>query len=110
VLDWLISPAFAQSSAAGQSSSWLMTALPLVMLAFLYFVMIRPQSRRTKEHRAMVSAIAKGDEVVTSGGLAGRVNNVGESYITLEVSDNVSVKVLKSSVTTVLPKGALKTL
>ena len=56
-----------------------MTALPLVMLAFLYFVMIRPQSRRTKEHRAMVSAIAKGDEVVTSGGLAGRVNNVGEA-------------------------------
>lgn len=84
----------------------LLVALPL----FLYFVMIRPQARKTREHRAMVSSITKGDEVVTSGGLAGRVNSVGESYVSLEIADNVTIKVLKSSVTTVLPKGALKNL
>jgi preprotein translocase subunit YajC len=84
----------------------LLVALPL----FLYFVMIRPQARKTREHRAMVSSITKGDEVVTSGGLAGRVNSVGESYVSLEIADNVTIKVLKSAVTTVLPKGALKNL
>ena len=106
-----ISPAFAQTApaAGGDMSSSLMSMLPLVlMFVVLYFVMIRPQMKRQKEHRAMVTALAKGDEVVTNGGLAGRVDEVGESFITLEVAPNVKIKVQKGAVSQVLPKGSLK--
>ena len=84
----------------------------LVVLAMLfglmYFMMIRPQMKRQKEHRAMVSALAKGDEVVSNGGLAGRVEEVGETFLTIEIAPNVKVKLQKGAVSQVLPKGSLK--
>ena len=83
--------------------------MPLVLLfVLLYFLMIRPQAKRAKEHRNMLQALQKGDEVVTSGGTLGKVTNVGEQFITLEIAPNVEIKVQKPSVQTVLPKGTIK--
>ncbi|WP_349254758.1 preprotein translocase subunit YajC [Aromatoleum sp.] len=84
---------------------------PLVlMFIVLWFLMIRPQMKRAKEHKTMVSALAKGDEVITQGGIAGRVTKVGDAYLNLEIADNVTIVVQNQAVVTVLPKGTLKTL
>ncbi len=83
--------------------------LPLVlMFVVLYFVMIRPQMKRQKEVKAMLEAIAKGDEVVTGGGLLGRITKMGESYLTLEIATGVEVQIQRSAVVQVLPKGTVK--
>lgn len=88
-----------------------MGMLPLIlMFVVLYFLMIRPQMKRAKEHKSMVEALAKGDEVVTQGGIAGRVAEIGENFIHLEVADKTNIVVQKQAVATVLPKGTLKTL
>jgi preprotein translocase subunit YajC len=109
MLDFIISPAFAQATA--QQPSALVQFAPLVVLFVLfYFLLIRPQMKRSKEHRQMLEKVAKGDEVVTTGGLAGKVVTIGEAYLTIEVADGVSVKVQKAAVGSVLPKGTLKTL
>jgi preprotein translocase subunit YajC len=92
-----------------QSESTLLQLLPLVlMFVVLYFVMIRPQMKRQKEHKAMIDALAKGDEVVTAGGFLGRVSKLGESYLYIEVANGVELQVQRSSVVQVLPKGTLK--
>lgn len=109
----LITPAFAQTApaaaAGGDFASQLTGMLPLVlMFVVLYFVMIRPQMKRQKEHRAMVDALARGDEVVTAGGLLGRVADLDEQFLQLEVSSGVKVQVQRPAVTQVLPKGTLK--
>lgn len=105
-----ISNAFAQGTGGGAESS-LMSFLPLVlMFAVLYFIMIRPQMKRQKEHRNMLAAMAKGDEVVTNGGLVGKVTKVGEAYVGVEVSEGTEITVQKSAVTTILPKGTIKSL
>ncbi|MDG2537231.1 preprotein translocase subunit YajC [Dyella jiangningensis] len=86
-----------------------MTFLPLILLfVVFYFLMIRPQMKRQKEHRNMVAALSKGDEVVTNGGIAGKVDEVGESFITVEIAPNVKIKLQKGAVQQVLPKGTLK--
>lgn len=105
-----ISEAFAQSAAGGASTqSSLMSLLPLVlMFVVLYFIMIRPQMKRQKEHRTMIEALAKGDEVVTSGGLFGRVTQLVDAIVTLEVSPGVEVRVQRSAISQVLPKGTIK--
>ncbi|WP_332672868.1 preprotein translocase subunit YajC [Aromatoleum sp.] len=104
-----ISNAYAQ--AAADPTGGLMGMLPLIlMFIVLWFLMIRPQMKRAKEHKAMVAAIAKGDEVVTQGGIAGRVTQIGENYLHVEVADNVNIVVQVQAVATVLPKGTLKTL
>ena len=108
-----ISSAFAQSApaaaAGGDLQSTLMSMLPLVlMFVVLYFVMIRPQMKKQKEHKSMIDALAKGDEVVTSGGMLGKVSKMGESHIGLEVSNGVEVQVQRSAVVQVLPKGSIK--
>lgn len=105
-----ISSAYAQAAgAAGESGNPLISFLPLIaMFAVLYFVMIRPQMKRQKEHKAMVEALSKGDEIVTAGGLVGKVVKAGESYIELEVGTNVVVQMQRSAVVQVLPKGSLK--
>ena len=82
----------------------------LLMFVVLYFLMIRPQMKRAKEHKAMIEALQKGDEVVTAGGLVGRVSKIGDNYVSLQVADNVEVVVQRASVQMVLPKGTLKTL
>ena len=82
--------------------------LPLVlMFVVLYFVMIRPQMRKQKEHRTMIEALAKGDEVATAGGMLGKVTRMGESYLTLEISPGVEVQLQRSAIVQVLPKGAI---
>lgn len=111
VLDFLISPAYAQAAAPASAPNALMQFLPLVVLVVLfYFMLIRPQMKRSKEQRQMLGSLAKGDEAITTGGLAGRISAIGENYITLEIADNVSVKIQKSAVVSVLPKGSLKAL
>jgi len=85
------------------------TMLPLVlMFVVLYFVMIRPQMKRQKEHKTMVDALAKGDEIVTSGGLLGKITKIGESFIGIEIANGVEIQVQRSAVVQVLPKGTVK--
>ena len=89
--------------------STLMSMLPLVMMfVVLYFVMILPQMKKQKEHRAMIDGLAKGDEVVTSGGVVGKVAKMGDNYLGLEVASGVEIQIQRSAVTLVLPKGSLK--
>ena len=89
--------------------STLMSMLPLLlMFAVLYFVMIRPQMKKQKEHRSMIDALAKGDEVVTAGGLLGKVSKIGDAYIGVELTAGVEVQLQRSAVVQVLPKGTLK--
>ncbi len=105
-----ISNAYAQTAAGGGESS-LMTFLPIiVMFAVLYFLMIRPQMKRQKEQRAMMDALAKGDEVVAAGGVLGKVTKVTDAYVTLEIAAGTAIVVQKSAVVTLLPKGTLKDL
>ncbi len=86
-----------------------MSMLPLVlMFVVLYFVMIRPQMKKQKEHRAMVEALAKGDEIVTGGGLLGKVTKIGDTYIGVEVASGVEMQLQRSAVVQVLPKGTIK--
>jgi preprotein translocase subunit YajC len=107
MLDFLISPAFAQQ-AAPQGNA-LMQFLPLVLLLVLfYFMLIRPQMKRSREHKDMLTKLAKGDEVITGGGLTGVVRDIGENFVTVEIADNVPVKMQKSAIVSVLPKGTLK--
>lgn len=102
-----ISNAYAQTG--GDPTGGLMSLLPLIlMFVILWFLMIRPQMKRSKEHKAMVAALAKGDEVVTQGGVAGRVSDLNDNFVHLEVADNVDIIVQRSAVATVLPKGTLR--
>ncbi|WP_101048766.1 preprotein translocase subunit YajC [Macromonas nakdongensis] len=104
-----ISNAYAQAAATGDTTSTLMSMLPLVlMFVVLYFVMIRPQMKRQKEHKTMIEALGKGDEVVTAGGLLGKVAKVGDTYIGVELADGVEVQMQRTAVVQVLPKGTLK--
>ncbi|MBM3389366.1 MAG: preprotein translocase subunit YajC [Betaproteobacteria bacterium] len=107
-----ISTAYAQTAPAaaqGGIESSLMSLLPLIlMFVVLYFIMIRPQMKRQKEHKAMVDALAKGDEVVTAGGLYGKISKVGDSNLHIEVAQGIEVMVQRQAVTQVLPKGSIK--
>ncbi len=109
----LISEAFAQAAPAAAAASDsplgnITGMLPIIlMFVVLYFVMIRPQMKRQKEAKAMIDALAKGDEVVTSGGLLGRISKIGESYLTVEISNGVEIQVQRGAVVQVLPKGTV---
>ena len=106
-----ISSAFAQTTpaAGGDLQSSLMGMLPLVlMFVVLYFVMIRPQMRKAKEHKSMVESLAKGDEIVTGGGMLGRVSKIGDTFISVEVANGIEVQLQRSAVAQVLPKGTFK--
>lgn len=98
----------AQAAPGAAGGGLSMILMMVVLFGLMYFMMIRPQMKRQKEHRSMVSALAKGDEVVSNGGLAGRVDEVGETFITIEIAPNVKVKLQKGAVSQVLPKGSLK--
>lgn len=110
LLDFLIPTAQAQAAAgaAPAGAGWGTLLFPVVLIAIMYFLMIRPQVKRQKEHRALLEKLSKGDEVLTSGGLAGVITEVGDSFVTLEVADGVRVRVQKGAVGNVLPKGTLK--
>jgi preprotein translocase subunit YajC len=108
-----ISSAFAQTAPAaaggGDIGSSLMSMLPLLlMFVVLYFVMIRPQMKRQKEHKAMIEALAKGDEVATVGGLLGKISRIGDTTLGLELASGVEVHLQRSAVVQVLPKGTIK--
>ena len=106
-----ISQAFAQTAPAASNGteSSLLSLLPIVlMFVVLYFIMIRPQMKRQKEHKAMVEALAKGDEVVTAGGMLGRISKLGDTYLSVEIANGVEVQVQRSAVVQVLPKGTFK--
>jgi preprotein translocase subunit YajC len=107
----LISNAFAQTAGAGSAAGGLMSFLPIIlMFAVLWFIMIRPQMKRQKESKAMLEALAKNDEVVTAGGILGKVTKVTDQYVSLEIAEGTEITVQKNAVTTVLPKGSLKSL
>ena len=107
-MDLLISSAYAQAAGSSPQST-LMQFLPIVVLfVAFYFLLIRPQTKKAKEHRDMVAKLAVGDEVVTSGGILGRVTEAGETFVTVEVAKDVSIKVQRFQVSQLMPKGTFK--
>lgn len=105
----LVSEAWAQAPAGGAGGGGFESILLIVaMFAVLYFLMIRPQMKRAKEHRALVDGLQKGDEVITAGGVLGRISKVSEGYVSLEIAPNVEIQVQRIAVQTVLPKGTMK--
>ncbi len=107
-MDFFITPAWAQA-ATGSTASTLTTILPLVLIfVVFYFLLIRPQTKRAKEHREMVAKLAVGDEVVTNGGILGRIGEVGENFVTLEVASQIAIRVQKIQIAQLMPKGTFK--
>ena len=106
----LIGSAFAQATGgAPAGDSGLIGFLPIIlMFVLLYFLMIRPQMKRAKEHKTMIEALQKGDEVVAAGGMLGRISRISDNYVTLEIADNVEIQVQRPAVQLVLPKGTIK--
>ena len=106
ILDFFIASAHAQDAT---QPGGLMSFLPLIIIfVIFYFLLIRPQMKRAKEHKKLVAELGNGDEVVTNGGLLGRITNVGESFITVELADNVQIKVQRHAISNVMPKGTIK--
>ena len=109
LLDLIIPLAHAQGAPApAGADAFSPLILMLVFFGVFYFIVLRPQMKRAKEHRQLLSQLAKGDEVVAAGGLLGRVVEIGDAFITLELADHVAIKVQKQAITAVLPKGSLK--
>ena len=104
----LINQAWAQGAGAAPGGGFESMLLIVLMFVVLYFLMIRPQMKRAKEHKTMIEALQRGDEVVTAGGLLGRISKLNENYITLEIASNVEIQVQRPSVQLVLPKGTIK--
>ena len=107
----LISPAFAQSTTGGPVGGDLMAFLPMVAIfVVFYFLLIRPQQKRAKETRAMLEALQKGDEVVTAGGVVGKISKISEAYAEVDIAPNVTITVQRSAISLLLPKGTIKNL
>lgn len=107
----LISNAYAQTAAAAGPMDSVMQFLPIIlMFVVLYFLMIRPQMKKAKEHKSLIEALGKGDEVITSGGIAGRITKVSDDFVTVAVAENVEIQMQKPAIAVVLPKGTLKSL
>lgn len=108
-MDFLISTAHAQAAQPPQPDMFTGLFLPMVFLAAVfYFLIIRPQSKRTKEHKNLLAELSKGDEVVTNGGMLGKIIKIGENFIEIEIADNVNVRVQKQAISNLMPKGTLK--
>jgi len=112
VLDLLISPAHAQAAAPAASGGLFGGGLgllfPLILIGVMYFLMIRPQMKRQKEHKAMLDKLNRGDEVITNGGIAGTVVEIGDNFVTVEIASGVVVRIQRGAIGNVLPKGTLK--
>ena len=105
----IISPAFAQAAPSGDPGY--IGLLPIVlMFVLLYFLMIRPQMKRAKESKAMVEALQKGDEVITAGGVVGRITKIGDGYVSLEIAPNTEISLQKAAIQVLLPKGSIKSI
>ena len=109
-MSFLISDALAQDAGASQSDPLLGLLFPIGLVVILYFLMIRPQVKRQKEHKKLVESLAKGDEVATMGGIVGRITDLGENFVQVEVAEGVVVKMRRPAVESVLPKGSIKEL
>ena len=107
-MSFFISDAMAQAAPAAQSFDPAALLFPLGLIFLFYFFLIRPQSKRAKEHRSMVEALSKGDEVVTQGGILGKITQVGENFISVEIADNITIKIQKGSIGALMPKGTIK--
>jgi preprotein translocase subunit YajC len=112
-IDLIIPPAMAQAAGQAAPGGFFGGGLggllfPIILIGVMYFLMIRPQMKRQKEHRAMLEKLGNGDEVITNGGVAGTVRELGEHFITVEIADNVRIRVQKGAIANVLPKGTLK--
>ena len=106
-----ISTAFAQAPAGGGTESQLMGLLPIIlMFVLLYFLMIRPQMKRAKEHKAMTEALQKGDEIVAGGGILGKITKVSDAYIAIEIAPDTEITIQRGAVVQLLPKGTIKAL
>lgn len=108
LLSFLISDANAQAGGAAGGSQFSLIVLPVAFIAIFYFLLIRPQQKQQKEHRAMLDALAVGNEIVTGGGVLGKVTELGEQFVTVEIADGVTVKVQKSSISKLLPKDTIR--
>lgn len=108
LLDFLIPTAYAQSAGGQPQGGFGMLVFPVILIAIMYFLMIRPQMKRQKEHKAMLDKLNRGDEVITSGGVAGTITDIGDNFVTVEIADNVRIRVQKGAIGNVLPKGTLK--
>ena len=106
----MISSAYAQAAGGGADGGMMNILFIVLMFVIIYFLMIRPQMKRAKEQRTMIEALQKGDEVITAGGVLGRISKMGEAYVTVEIAPNTEVSVQKAAVQTVLPKGTLKSI
>ena len=108
-MNFLISNAYAQGAPGAPAGGGISQIVILVaFVGLFYFMLIRPQQKRMKEQQAMLSKLASGDEVVTSGGILGRITDVGESFVTLEVADGVRIRVQRAQISQLMPKGTLK--
>lgn len=109
-MSFFISDAWAEAAPAAASAPDPLASmiLPIGLIVLFYFFLIRPQSKRHKAHKTMVSALQKGEEVVTTGGLLGKITNIGENFITLEISKDILIHVQRNSVQSVMPKGTMK--
>ncbi|ORU90629.1 MAG: preprotein translocase subunit YajC [Cycloclasticus sp. symbiont of Poecilosclerida sp. M] len=113
MLDFFISSAIAAEDVAqvatdANQPGWEGLLFPVGLIVIFYFLLIRPQQKRNKDHKTMVAEAKKGDEIVTSGGVLGKITEVGEHFLTLEIASNLSVQVMKTSISTVMPKGTYK--
>lgn len=106
-MDFFISNAYAQSAGAAGGGLEMLLMMG-VFFAIMYFMIIRPQQKRAKEHKNMLEALGKGDEVVTGGGLLGKITNIGDNFIEIEVANNTQVKVQRQAIASVMPKGTMK--
>jgi preprotein translocase subunit YajC len=111
MLDFFIPNAHAQAAAPGaQGGGFSFLIMAVIFVAFIYFFTWRPQAKRAKEQRNLMDSLAKGDEVMTAGGMLGRINKISDQYISLTVATNVDIAMQKSSIVSVMPKGTLKTI
>lgn len=108
-MSFFISDAIAEAApAAGQADPLASLILPIGLVVLFYFFLIRPQSKRQKEHKAMVADLQKGEEIVTTGGMLGKITNVGENFVTLEISKDACIHIQKNSIQAIMPKGTIK--
>ena len=108
-MDFFIQNAWAESAAAPDAGLLNLIMLVVLFVVF-YFLLIRPQTKRVKEHKKMVNSLAKGDEIMTGGGILGKIINMDDDYVTIEIATNVQIKVQRQSVSTVIPKGTIKSI
>lgn len=110
-MDFFISKAYANSGDGAEANPYFLPIMLVVFGLFFYFMIMRPQQKRTKAHRELMSSISKGDEVLTNGGLIGRVSKISENgYVSLELNDTTEVVIKRDFITSVLPKGTMKSL